>query len=234
VATDFNMARRPFSRIGRSLVSRLVLLWLAVQTAGDGLAAAAQGDPALIPSIFRPESTPAHTINGLSMLVLAITGLIFVAVFGVMVYVLVRYRRRPGDDGEPAQVYGSTQVEIAWTVTPVLIVVVLSLTGARAIDQIQNAPRGPASLDVTAIGHQWWWEFQYPDLGVTTATEMFVPVVAATAFLGETQLGDEMDAILVNRFYLRGLEQIDRRTGERPQPLPGQPLGGISWRDRSR
>ena len=45
---------------------------------------------------------------------------------------------------------------------------------------------------------------------------------------------DEMDAILVNRFYLRGLEQIDRRTGERPQPLPGLPLGGTSWRDRSR
>jgi hypothetical protein len=58
--------------------------------------------------------------------------------------------------------------------------------------------------------------------------------VAATAFLGEAQLGDEMDAILVNRFYLRGLEQIDRRTGERPQPLPGMPLGGTSWRDRSR
>jgi hypothetical protein len=63
---------------------------------------------------------------------------------------------------------------------------------------------------------------------------MFVPVVAATAHLGEQQLGDEMDAILVNRFYLRGLEQIDRRTGVRPEPLPGAPLGGISWQDRSR
>ena len=170
------MTRTHDSHIRRSLVSRLVLLWLAVQAAESGLAAAAQGDPALIPSIFRPESTPAHTINGLSMLVLTITGLIFVLVFGLIVYVLVRYRRRPGDDGEPAQVYGSTQVEIAWTVTPVLIVVVLSLTGARAIDQIQNAPRGPASLDVTAIGHQWWWEFRYPSLGIVTANELHVPV----------------------------------------------------------
>jgi hypothetical protein len=63
---------------------------------------------------------------------------------------------------------------------------------------------------------------------------MFVPVVAATAYLGEQQLAEEMDAILVNRFYLRGLNQIDRRTGVRPEPLPGAPLGGTSWRDRSR
>ncbi len=44
----------------------------------------------------------------------------------------------------------------------------------------------------------------------------------------------EMDAILVNRFYLRGIEQVDRRTGERHQKLPGAPLGGVSWQDRSR
>ena len=73
-----------------------------------------------------------------------------------------------------------------------------------------------------------------PDRLLDRATEMFFPVVAASAFLGETQLVAELDAILVNRFYLRGLEQIDRRTGERPQPLPGMPLGGTSWHDRSR
>ena len=73
-----------------------------------------------------------------------------------------------------------------------------------------------------------------PDRLLDRATEMFFPVVNATAFLGEMQLVAELDAILVNRFYLRGLEQIDRRTGERPQPLPGMPLGGTSWRDRSR
>ena len=76
------------------------------------------------------------------MLVLAITGLIFAVVFGLIVYAIVRYRRRPDDDGEePAQVYGSTQVELAWTVIPVLIVVVLSLTGARAIDQDPERPQ---------------------------------------------------------------------------------------------
>jgi len=171
------MTRTHASRIRRTLASPLLLVWLAVLAVESTLAAAAPGDPALIPSIFRPESTPAHSIHELSMLVLAITGIIFAVVFGLIVYALVRYRRRPDDDGgEPAQVYGSTQVEIAWTVTPVLIVVVLSLTGARAIDRIQNTPRPATSLDVTAVGHQWWWEFRYPSLGIVTANELHVPV----------------------------------------------------------
>jgi hypothetical protein len=73
-----------------------------------------------------------------------------------------------------------------------------------------------------------------PERLLDRATEMFVPVVGATAYLGDTAVGPEMDAILVNRFYLRGIEQVDRRTGERPQKLPGASLGGISWQDRSR
>lgn len=73
-----------------------------------------------------------------------------------------------------------------------------------------------------------------PERLLDRATEMFVPVVDATAYLGDDPVGPEMDAILVNRFYLRGIEQVDRRTGERHQKLPGAPMGGISWQDRSR
>ncbi len=73
-----------------------------------------------------------------------------------------------------------------------------------------------------------------PERLLDRASEMFVPVVTATAYLGAKPLGPEMDAILVNRFYLRGVEQIDRRTGERPEKLPGAPMGGTSWQDRSR
>jgi cytochrome c oxidase subunit 2 len=169
------MARTTTSRFRRWLGRPLLLLWLATQTAASAFAQPVSDDR--IPSVFRPESTPAHSIYELSILVLAITGIIFAVVFGLIVYALVRYRRRRDDDGgEPAQVYGSTQVEVAWTVIPVLIVVVLSLTGARAIDEIQNTPRPPGALDVTAIGHQWWWEFRYPSLGIVTANELHVPV----------------------------------------------------------
>ncbi len=73
-----------------------------------------------------------------------------------------------------------------------------------------------------------------PDRLLDRATEMFVPVVQATAYHGTRIVADQIDAILVNRFFLRGVEQVDRATGERPQKLPGQPLGGISWQDRSR
>lgn len=65
-------------------------------------------------------------------------------------------------------------------------------------------------------------------------TEMFIPVVGAVATLGDRQVGNpEVDSILVNRFYLRSIEEIDKRTGERPQKLPGKPLGGTSWQDKS-
>lgn len=73
-----------------------------------------------------------------------------------------------------------------------------------------------------------------PERLLDRATEMFVPVVEATAYLDGNPVAPEMDAILVNRFYLRGIEQVDRRTGERHQKLPGAPLGGVSWQDRSR
>jgi hypothetical protein len=72
-----------------------------------------------------------------------------------------------------------------------------------------------------------------PDRLLDRATEMFVPIVDATASLGDVVIGEAMDAILVNRFYLRGVEQIDKRTGERHQRLPGAPLGGVSYSDRS-
>jgi hypothetical protein len=73
-----------------------------------------------------------------------------------------------------------------------------------------------------------------PNRLLDRATEMFVAVVDAVAMYGEQRVGDpEVDTILVNRFYLRGVEQVDKRTGLKAQKLPGAPLGGITWQDRS-
>jgi cytochrome c oxidase subunit 2 len=128
-------------------------------------------------NIFSPASPQANTIFGLSMFVLAVTALIFVVVAGLLVYCVVKFRGRTSDAGrEPAQVYGSTQIELAWTVVPVLIVAVLFLATARVIHAIQDAPRPAAALDVTVIGHQFWWEFRYPKLGIVTANELHIPV----------------------------------------------------------
>ncbi len=134
--------------------------------------------PPLSPTnMFAPASTPAKMVAHLSGFVLAITGIIFVVVFTLLVYSVIKFRGRAGDAGrEPPQVYGSTQIELAWTIIPILIVVVLFLATARVIHAVQDAPQPPGAIEVTAIGHQYWWEFRYPKLGVVTANELHIPV----------------------------------------------------------
>ena len=127
-------------------------------------------------TIFAPASTSAHAIFQLSVFVVAIAAVIFAVVGGLLVYAVVKFRRRRHDDGrEPAQIYGSTRIELAWTVIPVLIVFVLFLASARVIFSVQAAPPRDA-LEVTVIGHQYWWEFRYPGQNVVTANELHLPV----------------------------------------------------------
>jgi cytochrome c oxidase subunit 2 len=128
-------------------------------------------------SVFAPTSTPADRIYGLEIFVLIVTAVIFVVVFSLLVYSAVKYRRKGGDDGrEPAQIYGSDQIELAWTVIPVIIVLVLFITSARVIHEIQDAEAPPNAVQVTVIGHQFWWEFRYPKYGIITANELHVPL----------------------------------------------------------
>jgi cytochrome c oxidase subunit II len=132
-----------------------------------------------VPDIFKPASTPAESIHRLSLFVLVITGLIFLVVFSLLVYAVVKFRQPTKEDGhEPPQVYGSNQMELAWTVIPVLIVLVLFFATARVIHSVQQAGPPPGTIDVTAIGHQFWWEFRYPALGIVTANELHIPVSA--------------------------------------------------------
>ena len=130
-----------------------------------------------VPSILDPHSTPTEWIRHLSDFVLGVTGVIFLVVFSLLTYAVAKFRSRIADaEREPAQVYGSTQIELAWTVIPILIVVVLFLATARVIHAIQDAAKPPEAVEVTAIGHQFWWEFRYPGLGIVTANELHVPV----------------------------------------------------------
>ena len=134
--------------------------------------------PPLSPTeIFAPVSTPAQSIFDLSLLVLAISAAIFIVVSGLLAYSIVKFRKRSNDDGrEPPQVYGSAQVELAWTITPVIIVLVLFLATARVIFSVQDAPHPKNALQVTVVGHQFWWEYRYPGLAVVTANELHLPV----------------------------------------------------------
>lgn len=157
---------------------RPAVQWFAFLFWSLAAAAAAQtaGSPVSSTNIFAPASTPAKTIFGLSMFVLTLTAVIFVVVGSLLVYSVVKFRGAAADAGrEPAQVYGSTQIELAWTVIPVLIVAVLFLATARVIHAVQDAPKPGTALDVMVIGHQYWWEFRYPKLGIVTANEMHIP-----------------------------------------------------------
>jgi cytochrome c oxidase subunit II len=136
-----------------------------------------------ITNIFKPLATPAGSEFDIALFTIALTGAIFVVVAGLIIYTMVRFRRQADDKEhqEPAQVYGSNQIEVAWTVIPILIVFVLIGVTARVIASVQNASPPPSTLKVTLIGHQWWWEVRYPDFGIVTANEIHVPVSHAGA-----------------------------------------------------
>jgi len=163
-------------RCTQKSIANVVVLTVALLLCSAASAAAHSPSTGLT-NIFSPESTPAKSIFNLSMFVLAVTGIIFAVVFTLLVYSVVKFRGNPADAGrEPAQVYGSTQIELAWTIIPILIVIVLFLATARAIHAVQDAPEPAGAIEVTAIGHQYWWEFRYPKLGVVTANELHIPV----------------------------------------------------------
>jgi cytochrome c oxidase subunit II len=127
-------------------------------------------------NIFDPAATPAKSITDLSTLVLSVTLGIFLIVGGLLAYAMIRYRQHPQDsDHEPAQIYGSNQIELSWTVIPILIVVMLFLSTTRVILGTQAIPKPANALDVIVIGHQFWWEYRYPKLGVVTANELHLP-----------------------------------------------------------
>ncbi|NRA02014.1 MAG: cytochrome c oxidase subunit II [Myxococcales bacterium] len=151
---------------------RLVAVVLLAGAAG----AASAAESIQPPSMFSPVSTPAAEILELSWLVIGITGAIFVVVETLLLVGIVRYRRGRKDDGrEPAQVYASGPIEMAWTIVPIIIVAVLFLVTTRSIATLQKDSAPPGWLDVTLVGHQWWWEFRYPEYGITTANELHVP-----------------------------------------------------------
>ena len=99
---------------------------------------------------------------------------VFVLVEGALLYAIFRFRGRP-DDPQPKQVHGNTTVEIIWTVIPALILAAIAVPTVKGIFET-NANPGPDALRIEVIGHQWWWEFRYPEAGVVTANELVIPV----------------------------------------------------------
>jgi cytochrome c oxidase subunit 2 len=100
--------------------------------------------------------------------------IVFVLVEGALVYAIFKFRGRP-DDPEPRQTHGSTLLEISWTIIPALILAVIAVPTVKTIFKTSDYATGDV-VTIEVLGHQWWWEFRYPSLGVVTANELHVPV----------------------------------------------------------
>ena len=124
-------------------------------------------------STLHPKADFTRMLDDVFMTTVWWSVVVFVLVEGALLYVILRYRGKP-TDGEVRQVHGNTTLEIIWTAIPALILAMIAVPTVRAIFRTYEVPRGEAML-VEVIGHQWWWEFRYPEYGVTTANELHVP-----------------------------------------------------------
>jgi cytochrome c oxidase subunit 2 len=125
-------------------------------------------------SVLEPRGQFARITDAVFMQTVWWAILVFVLVQGALLYAMFRFRGRPGD-AEPAQIHGNTTLEIVWTIIPAVILAVIAVPTVKAIFKTAEIP-GDNPLTVEVIGHQWWWEFRYPEYNLTTANELHVPV----------------------------------------------------------
>ena len=154
--------RRPLFRVG--LLAALL-----------GLLLAACRDT-LPQSSLNPAGPQAREIDDLFVPVFWIAAGVFVFVEGAILFAALWFRRRKGREANPVQTHGNTRLEIIWTVIPAVILAVIAVPTVRTIFALAEEPVGPDVVQVRVIAHQWWWEFEYPELGVVTANEMHMPV----------------------------------------------------------
>jgi cytochrome c oxidase subunit 2 len=123
---------------------------------------------------WNPRSEYAREGLELFELIIWMGVVIGVVVEAVLIWAAIRYRRRPGDR-LPPQTHGNTAVEVAWTVGPVLVVGYILFVTLPLIFS-QQAPAPSPHMTVRVVGHQFWWEFEYTDANVFTASELHLPV----------------------------------------------------------
>ncbi len=134
-----------------------------------------------IPSVFTPMSPTSQQIYRLIWIIFSIAAVVFLVVEGILLYAAWRFSRK-SSEAFPKQVEGNQKLEIAWTMAPAVVlaaVFIISLPTLRYLTTqpaSDPGPGGKTALRVHVIAHQWWWEFQYPDLKIVTANELYVPV----------------------------------------------------------
>ncbi|USG64930.1 cytochrome c oxidase subunit II [Brevibacillus ruminantium] len=124
--------------------------------------------------------TPQGPVAAMQFDLMKLTASIMIGVFIVVVliltYVLIRFRKRPGQEGIPKQVEGSHTLEIIWTVIPFLLLIIMAVPTVTTGFTLGKEYNSEEALQVRVTAHQFWWEFEYPDLGVATAQDLVMPV----------------------------------------------------------
>ena len=124
--------------------------------------------------LFNPSSPEMEALAGLTYYTIATTVGILLLIVAAMIYIIIVYRKTPGDNQEPYQNFGNLNIEIVWTLIPCAIVAVLFLLTCNTMKAV-DPPVGDHEPDLIIIGHQWWWEIRYPKSGVITANELHIP-----------------------------------------------------------
>ncbi len=130
------------------------------------------------PTFLNPASSISVHEAGLYMVIFYLALGVFVIVETLLVYALIRFRKRDGDSEEPRQVYGNTRLEVIWTAIPVLLVLTLFFLTVTTANAVAPPESADSDVHIHVIGHQWWWEFDYSDYGFSTANELHIPVGA--------------------------------------------------------
>ena len=153
--------------------ARRIRWWAPAVLASLALAACGGTAEQYPQSTLHPKADFTRMLDGVLMNTVWAAVVVFILVEGALLWVMWRYRGKPGDP-EPSQVHGNTLLEIIWTAIPALVLAVIAVPTVRAIFESYEVPAGDA-LEVEVIGHQWWWEFRYPQEGLVTANELHVP-----------------------------------------------------------
>ncbi len=157
-----------------------------------------------------PHSDLGREIDFLWDRLLLLGTIVFILVEAVLVYIVFKYRRRENQP-TPPQTHGSTKLEITWTLIPAVILVFIAVPTVRTIF-ITQGQAAPGALNIDVTGHQWWWEFRYPEYGVTTANEIYLPAGRTVNFrlrsadvihsFWTPQLGGKRDVVTNRTNYL--------------------------------
>jgi cytochrome c oxidase subunit 2 len=126
-------------------------------------------------NVLDPQGQVAREEDRLWNIVFPIAAFFFFLVMALTIYIAWRFRDR-GDDRAPKQVHGNTVLEAGWTAIPAAILLVVGILTVSTVIDINRRAKGPDTMDVTVVGHQWWWEYQYPREKVVTANELHIPV----------------------------------------------------------